>query len=133
MKGKNKTDRQNISINKVVEGIIALLGNKAEFPIDDEKIQESFFKLANNSKYKNLLAGLKFSEGTLYHKSLILENIFDNLLVSRLLTIILDKYQITTSLYNIYKRKIKSFFKEKENLIEEASKEFNKLIKGGNE
>ena len=123
--------KKNISINRVIEGIIALLGDKAEFPVDDEKIQESFFKLANNSKYKDLLAGLRFSEGIYYHKSLILESIFDNLAIARLLTTKnpdLEKYQVTPSLFNIYVQNADDFFKEKKSLIKDASDEFGKLV-----
>lgn len=124
-------NNRNIPIHRVIEGIIALLGKKAEFPVDDEKIQESFFTLSNNTKFKDLLTGLKFSEGTSYHKSLILESIFDNLAIARLITTKnpdLEKYQVTINLFNIYNRKSDEFFKEEKSTIEEASKEFGKLV-----
>ena len=120
-----------IPIHRVIEGIIALLGDKAEFTVDDEKIQESFFKLSNKSKYKELLAGLKFSENTIYHKSLILESIFDNLSIARLITTKnpdLEKYQVTSNLHDIYVNKSDELFEEKKSTIEEASDEFRELV-----
>ena len=60
-----------ISINDVIGGIIAFLGAKEEFPVDNDKIHETFYLLAQEEPFKDLFKELKFSESRYYHKMLL--------------------------------------------------------------
>ena len=75
---------KQFSPDDVVTAVLSFI--RSEFSNDPEKIHETFYRLHNDTKYKDLLGNFEFIGYSKFHYSPLLERILNRLQESRLLS-----------------------------------------------